>query len=151
MEYADLVECITVMVQKEVGERFAALPGSGSYSALSVEGQYLFTVRKLFTVPGRSFNPSPNVDSVIIQFEKKKHVRSVDDMNSFFSFVRACFKQRRKTIFNNMKEFPEERAVISRALKKADIAETSRPQQLSVDEMITLYEAYYEIKSICKD
>ena len=65
------ISYITVMVQKEVGDRFVAKPKDPEYNALSVEGQYLFDIKRLFTVPGRSFNPSPAVDSVIIQFARR--------------------------------------------------------------------------------
>ena len=75
---------ITVMMQKEVGDRFIAKPNDSEYGALSVEGQYLYDVKKLFTVPGRSFNPSPKVDSVIIQFSRK------EDIDTSCGFLYIC-------------------------------------------------------------
>ena len=131
---------ITVMVQKEVGERFAAKPGDSEYSALSAEGQYLFDVKKLFTVPGRSFNPSPNVDSVIIQFARKNNSLSKQELTSFFDLVRGCFKQRRKTIYNNLREYLDDAALARSVLEKAGIEEGRRAQQLSVDELRKIYE-----------
>jgi len=131
---------ITVMVQKEVGERFAAKPGDSEYSALSAEGQYLFDVKKLFTVPGRSFNPSPNVDSVIIQFSRKNNSLSKQELTSFFDLVRGCFKQRRKTIYNNLREYLDDAALARSVLEKAGIEEGRRAQQLSVDELRKIYE-----------
>ena len=71
------------MVQKEVGDRFVAKPKDPEYNALSVEGQYLFDIKRLFTVPGRSFNPSPAVDSVIIQFARKNHDASNEEIRDF--------------------------------------------------------------------
>lgn len=134
------VEYITVMVQKEVGERFAAKPGDSEYSALSAEGQYLFDVKKLFTVPGRSFNPSPNVDSVIIQFSRKNSDLSKEELTSFFDLVRACFKQRRKTIYNNLREYLDDPDLAKKALEKAGIEEGRRAQQLDVQELRKIYE-----------
>ena len=131
---------ITVMVQKEVGERFAAIPGGSEYSALSAEGQYLFNVKKLFTVPGRSFNPSPNVDSVIIQFARKDSSISKEELTSFFNLVRACFKQRRKTIYNNLREYLDDPSLAKEILNKTGIAEGKRAQQLSVEELRKIYE-----------
>ena len=135
------ISYITVMVQKEVGDRFAAKPNDPEYSALSAEAAWLYTVRKLFTVPGRSFNPSPNVDSVIIQFERIKEIEDREDLKAFFELVRACFKQRRKTIYNNLREYcGGEKA--KDILAKAGIAETRRAQELDVSELRRIFEAY---------
>lgn len=131
---------ITVMVQKEVGERFAAQPNTPEYGALSVESQYLFNVKKLFNVPGRSFNPSPNVDSVIVRFERKKDIPDID-IRAFFTMVRGCFKQRRKTIYNNLKEYTGDRELALQVLKTADIDLKQRAQELACDELLRIYEA----------
>lgn len=136
------ISYITVMVQKEVGDRFAAKPNDPEYSALSVEGQYLYDIRKLFQVPGRSFNPSPNVDSVIIQFSRK---REDEDVSDFFAFVRACFKQRRKTIYNNLKEYFAEGEQAKKVLEEAGVSGSVRSQQLTVEE---LREVYHAAKSL---
>lgn len=140
-EEAPQIPYITVMVQKEVGERFAAEPGSAQYSALSVEGQYLYKVRKLFTVPGRSFNPSPNVDSVIIQFAARGVSHEDIDTEEFFALVRACFKQRRKTVYNNLREYTGNAAEAEEILNRAGIPASLRAQQLTVEQMIRIYEA----------
>lgn len=131
---------ITVMVQKEVGDRFAAKPSDPEYSALSAEGQYLFDVKKLFTVPGRSFNPSPAVDSVIIQFTRKDSSISQEELTEFFDLVRACFKQRRKTIYNNLREYLQDAEKAKDVLEKAGIDPGRRAQQLGVDELRKIYE-----------
>lgn len=131
---------ITVMVQKEVGDRFAAQPNDPDYSSLSVQGQYLYDIKKLFTVPGRSFNPSPKVDSVIIQFERKKDVDLSIDLDDFFEMVKAVFKQRRKTIYNNLREYLKDADRAKQALVKAGIPEGCRAQELSVEQIRGLYE-----------
>lgn len=134
------VDTITVMVQKEVGDRFAAQPNDADYSALSVEGQYLFHVKKLFTVPGRSFNPSPAVDSVILQFVRKEQKKDLD-VHAFNTFVRACFKQRRKTIYNNLKEYLGNKEKTDFVLEKVNISPQARAQSLTVEEFEKLFEA----------
>lgn len=132
---------ITVMMQKEVGDRFVAKPNDSEYGALSVEGQYLYDVKKLFTVPGRSFNPSPKVDSVIIQFARKENVDLSVDLSAFFAFVRACFKQRRKTIYNNVKEYLKDAEKTKKALEAVGIDPGVRAQELTVEELKKLFEA----------
>lgn len=137
------INTITVMVQKEVGDRFTAKPNDPSYSALSVEGQYRYHVKKLFTVPGRSFNPSPNVDSVIIQFIKKEQADDTIDMHSFYEFIRACFKQRRKTIYNNLKEYLNDSEAVAIALEKANVNPQSRAQECSIEDLERLFKAIH--------
>lgn len=132
---------ITVMMQKEVGNRFAAKPNDSEYGALSVEGQYLYDVKKLFTVPGRSFNPSPKVDSVIIQFARKENCALDVNLSAFFAFVRACFKQRRKTIYNNVKEYLKDAEKTKKALDATGIDPGVRAQELTVEELKKLFEA----------
>lgn len=132
---------ITVMVQKEVGDRFAAEPNDPDYSALSVQGQYLYKVRKLFTVPGRSFNPSPKVDSVIIQFERREDADLSIDIDAFSEMVRALFKQRRKTVYNNLKEYVKDSERAKKILADADIKEGCRAQELTVEQIKKIYEA----------
>ena len=132
----DKIEKIIVMVQKEVGERFVAKPNDKEYSALSVEGQLLYDIEKLYTVPARSFNPSPKVDSVVIGFTRKN--KEIKDLDKLYDFIRTCFKQRRKTIYNNLKEIYEVEELHS-YLKKANILEEKRAQELSVEEIENLY------------
>ena len=136
----EYISCITVMVQKEVGDRFAAKPGSAEYSALSAEGQYLYDVKKLFTVPGRSFNPSPNVDSVIIQFVRKDTDESSEELREFFALIRGCFKQRRKTIYNNLREYIQDGEKASEVLQKAGVDPSCRAQELGVGEIRKIFE-----------
>ena len=136
------IRYITVMVQKEVGERFAALPDSSAYSTLSVEGQYLYQVKKLFNVPARSFNPSPAVDSVIIQFSRRDDVQeSQEETATYFAFLKGCFKQRRKTIYNNLKEYLQDGTKADEALQKAGISPKTRAQSMGQEELRRLYEA----------
>ncbi len=140
-DIGNAIPYITVMMQKEVGDRFIAKPNDSEYGALSVEGQYLYDVKKLFTVPGRSFNPSPKVDSVIIQFSRKSDVDLTINLNDFFEFVRACFKQRRKTLYNNLKEYLKDAEKTKQAMETTNIPIGVRAQELDVDTLKRLYEA----------
>ena len=61
----------TLMVQKEVADRFGAKPGSKDYGSISVYLDYYYQVKKLFEVPRKAFYPVPNVDSAIIKLDRK--------------------------------------------------------------------------------
>ena len=139
-EEAPEIPYITVMVQKEVGERFAAGVNTQEYGALSVEAQTLYDVRKLFNVPARSFNPSPNVDSVIIQFARRSETVDPEDLQKFFTFVKACFRQRRKTVYNNLRDYHGSADQALAVLERAGIDPRTRAQELSKEELRKLYD-----------
>ena len=132
------VDCITVMMQKEVADRFSASVNSKDYNALSV-----------IKISRNIFNPKPNVDSAVVQF--KIHDRAnISDVNAFFELVKACFKQRRKTIYNNLREYVNDSEVALRILDKSGISANTRAQQLSLDDFINLYGVFEnERKGIC--
>lgn len=133
------ISYITVMVQKEVADRFLASVNSAEYSSLSVEAQYLYNIKKLFNVPARSFNPSPRVDSVIIQFERKDVQESNEEIQKFFTFAKAAFKQRRKTIYNNLKEYYGSSEKTMEVMEKAGIDPSRRAQEFTVEELRALF------------
>lgn len=137
-------EKIVVMIQKEVADRFSAKPGTKEYGALSVESQYLYDVKKLFNVPRTSFNPAPNVDSAVISFTKHEKNKTVDNEKLFFELVKACFKQRRKTLYNNLKEYFDSKEKAESLLLKANIPLETRAEMLDLNQYIELYKALKE-------
>ena len=138
-------EKIVVMIQKEVADRFSAKPGTKEYGALSVESQYLYEVKKLFNVPRTSFNPAPNVDSAVISFTKHEKNEAVDNEELFFEIVKACFKQRRKTLYNNLREYFDSKEKAESLLLKANIPLETRAEMLDLNLYIELYKALKEI------
>ena len=138
-------EKIVVMIQKEVADRFSAKPGTKEYGALSVESQYLYDVKKLFNVQRTSFNPAPNVDSAVISFTKHEKNEAVDNEELFFEIVKACFKQRRKTLYNNLREFFDSKEKAELLLLKANIPLETRAEMLDLNQYIELYKALKEI------
>lgn len=150
-ESKEPVDMITVMVQKEMADRFVAEVNSQDYSALSVECQYLYDVKRLFQVKRTCFFPAPNVDSTIIQFQRKEPIH-LQDKNDFFEFVKICFKQRRKTLYNNIRVLYDNNIKVLQILNNCGFNEKTRAQELSIDQFIKLYKEYrYERESICKD
>ena len=96
------VDKMVVMVQKEVGDRFKATPGNKEYGSLSVYLNYYFDIHKLLDVSRNVFLPKPNVDSIVLSFDKKVRL-SLNKPVVFFQLVRDSFKQKRKTLKNNLK------------------------------------------------
>ena len=98
------VKSITVMVQKEVAERMQAGPGTKAYGALSLAVQYYSKPYLAANVPQNCFMPRPNVASAVINLEKydKPPVETKDE-KLMFEIIKASFGQRRKTLWNGIK------------------------------------------------
>ena len=102
--YADEVEDMHFMLQKEVVERMVAEPGSNDFGRLSVMLQYFFEMEKLLDVPPEAFSPAPKVDSAVVRLIPAKHrIGQAQDFEQFAALVKQAFHQRRKTIRNNLK------------------------------------------------
>lgn len=141
------VDKIVIMVQKEVGDRFKAVPGTKDYSSLSVFLNYYFDVKKLMDVSRHVFLPKPNVDSIIIELKKKECQTQVIDEDYFFKLIRESFKQKRKTIKNNLREYPLNE--IEKILKKYGFDLSVRAEQLSLDIFIDI--ANRVSKGVCSN
>lgn len=103
------VQKIIVMVQKEVADRFSAIPGTKSYNSLTIFLNYYFDIKKAFIVSRNVFYPKPNVDSAIVVFERKDKKIIVKNEEVFFKLVRDAFVQKRKTLKNNLKGYDLEK------------------------------------------
>lgn len=136
------IKCISVMVQKEVADRFKASVNSKDYNALSVIVQHSYDVSILMNISKNVFNPKPNVDSAVIVF-KPKEKRYVKDEKEFYDFVKMAFTQRRKTLYNNLREhFDIDR--IKDMFRTLDLNDSKRAQEIDLDTFIRIYEVLYE-------
>ncbi|MGM9626814.1 MAG: 16S rRNA (adenine(1518)-N(6)/adenine(1519)-N(6))-dimethyltransferase RsmA [Faecousia sp.] len=106
---AECFDSVTVMVQKEVAQRIAAVPGSSDYGAFTVFCQYYAEPKLLFEVPAHCFVPQPKVTSAVIQLRaRKEQPWDISDPELFFRVVRASFAMRRKKLSNGLASgFPE--------------------------------------------
>lgn len=140
-------KAITVMVQKEAGERLCARVGTRNAGAVSVAVNYYSNAEELFFVPRTSFMPPPKVDSEVIKLtiREKKEFTPTDE-NFFFKVVKASFSQRRKTARNCISSFfavPKE--TVDKALTEAGLDLNVRAETLSMREMYTLSEELYKV------
>ncbi|MFZ5554675.1 MAG: 16S rRNA (adenine(1518)-N(6)/adenine(1519)-N(6))-dimethyltransferase RsmA [Bacteroidota bacterium] len=133
LENRNQVPEMTGMFQKEVAERLAEKPGTKTYGITSVLTQAFYNVEYLFTVNENVFNPPPKVKSAVIRLQRND-VQHLDcDEKLFVQVVKTCFNQRRKMIRNSIK-----------ALNTNNIDHplfTKRPEQLGVEEFISLTKA----------
>ena len=130
------VDKIVVMVQKEVGDRFKAIPGSKDYNSLSIFLNYYFDVSKLMDVSKNVFMPKPNVDSIVVEFKKKTNNYNVNDEKVFFKLVRDSFVQKRKTIKNNLKSYDLDK--VNEILKNYNMDLTTRAEQIPIEVFVDI-------------
>ena len=125
------VDKIVVMVQKEVGDRFKAKPNTKDYNSLTIFLNYYFNVSKIMDVSRNVFIPKPNVDSIVVSFTKKDKRLKVKNEQLFFKLVRDSFKQKRKTLKNNLKGYDLPK--IEEVLNKHNLDLSVRAEALSIE------------------
>ena len=118
-----------VMVQKEVGERLAADPGSKIYGIPSVLTAFWGTARVVATVPPQVFLPQPNVDSALVRIDRHETPPISAPFKSVERLVRAGFGQRRKMIRRSLSAF-----LSSDDIETAGVDPTARAEQLGLQE-----------------
>lgn len=130
------IDKIVVMVQKEVGDRFKAVPGSRDYGSLSVFLNYYFDVSKLMDISRNIFIPRPNVDSIVVEFRKKEKTFDLKNEEIFFKIVRDSFTQKRKNLRNNLKGY--DLFKVENVLKKYGYDLSVRAEALGIEVFIDL-------------
>jgi 16S rRNA (adenine1518-N6/adenine1519-N6)-dimethyltransferase len=125
-----------VMVQREVGERLAAGPGSKTYGIPSVKVAYWGSARVVGRVSAEVFHPRPRVDSVLVRIERQPSPRVDADPVIFFDLVRAGFGQRRKMLRRSLggRAGPD-------AFERAGVAPTARAEDLGIEDWARLARA----------
>lgn len=131
-----LPDKIVVMVQKEVGSRLKALPGSKDYSSLSIYLSYYYEVKKMLDVSKNVFIPKPNVDSIVVSMVKKKNRLELKNEDLFFKLIRDSFKMKRKNIRNNLKEYDLDK--IEEVLNKYNYDLSVRAEALSIEVFVDI-------------
>ncbi len=144
-DYRERFTCLVVMLQKEVGARLTALPGSSAYSGLSVFFQYYADVKPCFDVPNTAFNPQPAVDSTVLRLDPFAPLPwpSSDEL-FLFSLVRSAFAHRRKTLRKNLLSVSQWKLTethLANIWEQLDLSRTARPQELSPAQFVALAEA----------
>ncbi|MGE5456095.1 MAG: 16S rRNA (adenine(1518)-N(6)/adenine(1519)-N(6))-dimethyltransferase RsmA [Ignavibacteriales bacterium] len=130
------VDKIVVMVQKEVGDRFKANVGTKEYNSLTIFLNYYFDVRKVMDVSKNVFIPKPNVDSIVVEFQKKKEKQKLNNTTFFFKLIKDSFKQKRKTIRNNLNNYNLEK--IEEILLSHNYSLSSRAEQIPIDVFVEI-------------
>lgn len=139
---------LVMMMQKEVAERIQASVGTKDYSSLTVAIQNRMDTAIAFMVPPTVFIPQPNVESAVLVLSRRPEALvEVNDDEAFQVFVQMCFKQRRKTLWNNLRNayVNDERSVeeLRALVEDIGIDPSRRAETLTIQEFATLYQQLF--------
>ena len=134
-EQPGLITSLTLMFQKEVAERLAASPGSKDYGRPSVLVQWLCRVERLFDIDPRAFTPPPKVTSTLLALHPRDAPLAPAPKWALERVTAAAFGQRRKMLRQSLRSLGGDTASL---LREAGVAETRRPEELSVDAFCAL-------------
>ncbi len=130
---------LTVMVQREVGERLAAAPGTAAYAGPSAKVAALAEARVLAPVSRRVFIPEPHVDSVLVGFHRRPHPATAGlPWPVLARVIDAAFSQRRKTLRNSLQTLGLGPDAVAALGARAGVDLSLRAERLGVDEFAAL-------------
>src|SRR5699024_301271 len=146
------VQSMTVLLQKEVAERMAAVPNTKAYGSLSIAEQYYTNAKLVTDVPITAFMPQPNVVSSVMKLERReKPLVDVPEDDQIFELVQTSFRHRRKNIKNNfMAKYRQSygKDFVNRLLESSNIEGTRRGESLSIEEFAVLANKLHQMEQV---
>ncbi|MHA7924985.1 MAG: 16S rRNA (adenine(1518)-N(6)/adenine(1519)-N(6))-dimethyltransferase RsmA [Marinobacter sp.] len=139
---ADVVQDMHFMLQKEVVQRMAAVPGDNNYGRLGIMTQYFCKVQPLFEVGSGAFRPAPKVDSAIVRLVPHRTLpHPAKDLATLQAVVRTAFNARRKTLRKALG------GMVSVAqLQNLGINDGLRPENLGLTDYVAIADLLVEEK-----
>ncbi|MGI8788418.1 MAG: 16S rRNA (adenine(1518)-N(6)/adenine(1519)-N(6))-dimethyltransferase RsmA [Pyrinomonadaceae bacterium] len=140
IEQRDCFSEMILMFQREVVERITARAGDSERGFLTVLTEAYLDAEKLFDVPPNAFHPAPKVWSSIVRLKPKDNIE-IENEDLFREIISAGFAQKRKTIFNNLKNAPnifENKDEVLRVLEESKIEKNRRAETLTLEEWARL-------------
>ena len=140
------IESITVMIQKEVADRLAEIPGGKNTGAITYTVYYYGEAEKLLEVPNTAFIPEPSVTSEVIKINiRKEPAVKVNNEKEFFKLIKIAFLQRRKTLLNSLtNNGVSTKEKLLEILKDLKIDEKIRSEKLTIEQFANLSNYLYK-------
>ena len=130
------IEDVHCTLQREVGDRMRAAPGSKHYGRLSVMVQLDCAVERLFPIAAGAFEPRPRVESTFLRLEPHRQTPVVvTDRVTFEALVRHLFSRRRKTLKSSLRGLLDETCIVGAGCNPA-----ARPETLAIADFARLAE-----------
>jgi 16S rRNA (adenine1518-N6/adenine1519-N6)-dimethyltransferase len=133
LEAFPTIERVLVMVQLEVAERLAAVPGSKAYGVPSVKAAWYAAVRLAGQVPRSVFWPVPNVDSGLVAMQRRPPPETTATRAEVFACVDAAFAQRRKTLRAALAGWAGSAPRAEECLRAAGVDPRTRGEELGIE------------------
>ena len=136
----------TLMVQKEVADRMQAGPGTKDYGALCLAVQYYTEPEVVMQVSPACFLPQPKVGSTVVRLTGRQDGLAEEERKKLFCVIRAAFGQRRKTLYNSLRNAPEidlPKERIMEALESCGLRPDVRGEALSLSQFIEFTEKLF--------
>jgi 16S rRNA (adenine1518-N6/adenine1519-N6)-dimethyltransferase len=133
-ESAALFESVTLVIQKEVGDRISAKPRTKMMGSLTIFVQFYTEFVGAFPIAAACFYPKPDVESMALKLRFRRELPDIDP-KVFFPVVRAAYQQRRKMLTTSLKEMCPN---IGKALEAAGVSMKARPEELSLEEWVII-------------
>jgi len=137
--------CVCLLLQREVGERLAAPPGSKRYGILAAKVRTRFDIETVLSVSPGSFQPPPKVHSVLVRLTPRAEgdlIPNAEERQAFFNFVDAAFAQRRKFVANSLAAASGgmlERGKVEEAIARLGLRAGVRAEALSCGQLLALF------------
>ena len=135
--YSRVNDKLIIMVQREVADRFLAKSHSKEYGYITVVLNYYFDISKVTDVSKYAFKPVPKVESTVLRLIPKSNKEELD-FDKYKNFLKTCFKQKRKTLKNNLSGYNWNN--IKEILDKHNLNENVRAEEISGDILIEIFE-----------
>ena len=146
VEHRRTIDRAVITVQKELGERIAAGPGSKDWAPISIFTRLFFDIKSVRTIPPGAFYPPPKVISSVLVFEPSDRYH-IEDFAFFERLVRAAFVHRRKMLVKNLTEDGiADKAGLSESLTNLGKSLNVRAEAMTIEDFIGLAEQLKKIK-----
>lgn len=129
----------TIMIQKEVAERFMAEAGTKDYGYITLVLKYYFNISKVCDVSKYAFNPVPKVESSVVSFVPREKKLDVD-ADGYFKFLKNAFRQKRKNLRNNLIGLYD-LDIVLQVLNKYGLDLSVRAESLSEEILVDIYKS----------
>lgn len=143
LSQAGVVQDMHFMLQKEVVQRLAAVPGDNNYGRLGIMAQYFCKVQPLFEVGPGAFRPAPKVDSAIVRLVPHRELpHPAKDLKTLQAVVRTAFSARRKTLRKALGSM-----ITVEQLQSLGINDGLRPENLSLADYVQIADKLVDLES----
>ena len=136
------IQCMVLVIQKEVAEKITSNPGDRYYDKLSILVNIYYNTELLFDIPPESFTPKPKVWSSVIRLTpKKKYIIEKDELDCFLIIVNELFSNKRKIIRKKLQNILNiyDTIIFDNLMKKFNIDPLIRPNELLMEQLVRIY------------